>query len=322
MDPLIIFLWHPLSEEGAARLRALDPRVHLISPADVEADPDLVERIEVVYGHLPDPWWPRATRLRWFQSMAVGVDRLVQRPEFRDREIMLTNTRGIQTPAMVEHAFALLLAWIRQLHMAREAQLACRWEHYGVVEERGQVLMLCGRTLGLLGVGDIGGAAARVGRALGMKTIGCRRTGAPHPDLDRIFRPDQLAAFLAEADVVLNTLPATPGTRGIMNRDAFAAMKPGAIYVNVGRGASDDTDAMLAALASGRLRAALLDVTNPEPLPPEHPLWRMPNVLLTSHYGGLRPDSHAARERLLVENTRRYLAGEALLNLVDLNEGY
>jgi len=182
--------------------------------------------------------------------------------------------------------------------------------------------LLWGKTLGVLGVGAIGGHSAEVGKAFGMRVVGLRRGGGAHPAVERMYAPGERADFLAECDVVLNTLPLTDATRGFLGRAEFAALRPGAVLVNTGRGGTVDTDALLDALRSGRLGAALLDVTDPEPLPPDHPLWTTENVTLTPHYSGSRPDYDERAEAIFLDNLRRYLAGQPLVNVVDKREGY
>ena len=137
-----------------------------------------------------------------------------------------------------------------------------------------------------------------------------------------MYTPEERLAFLGECDVVMNTLPLTAGTRGFLGRAEFAALRPGTILVNTGRGGTVDTDALLDALRSGHLGAALLDVTDPEPLPPDHPLWTTDNVYITPHYSGSRPDYGERADAIFLDNLRRYLAGQPLVNVVDKREGY
>ncbi|MCA1596711.1 MAG: D-2-hydroxyacid dehydrogenase, partial [Chloroflexi bacterium] len=141
-------------------------------------------------------------------------------------------------------------------------------------------------------------------------------------DLDRTFQPGSLLEFLAQSDVVMNTLPLTPETRGLLGAREFAAMRKGSVLINTGRGATIRTDDLVTALAAGKPGAALLDVTDPEPLPADHPLWQMPNVVITPHYSGSH-EMYAQRcEPIFLENLRRYLAGEPLTNVVDKEAGY
>jgi D-2-hydroxyacid dehydrogenase (NADP+) len=140
--------------------------------------------------------------------------------------------------------------------------------------------------------------------------------------VEQMYGPAELEPFLGEADVVLNALPLTPATTRILDARAFGWMKRGAIVANVGRGGTIDTGALVAALSEGRLGGALLDVTDPEPLPAKHPLWQMENVLITPHYSGSHPGYDDRAAKIFLENLRRYLAGEELLNEVDKEAGY
>jgi phosphoglycerate dehydrogenase-like enzyme len=155
-----------------------------------------------------------------------------------------------------------------------------------------------------------------------MRVLGLRRSGEPHPNVERMYTMEEREAFFRECDVVMNSLPLTEKTRHAMSWDEFAALKPGAIVINTGRGGTINTEALLDALRSGRLGAALLDVTDPEPLPEDHPLWSMEHVYLTPHYSGAHPGYQERAGRIFLENLRRYLAGEPLVNVVDKGEGY
>jgi phosphoglycerate dehydrogenase-like enzyme len=262
-------------------------------------------------------------RLRWIQSLSVGVEGITcagDAQALRERGVMLTSSSGVQTPPMVEHMFGQLLMWTRRLHRAWDLQRERRWGYEEMVGSG--VGLLAGRTMGLLGVGDIGAATARAAKAFGMKTIGFRRSGAPDPNVDTMYGPPDLRRFLAQSDVLVNTLPFTPGTDRLLGREEFESLPAGAVYVNGGRGATTDTDALMESLRSGHLGAALLDVTLPEPLPSDHPLWSMPNVLITPHYAGFRPDVPAEVGELFLQNMKRYLADAPLRNLVDWDAAY
>jgi phosphoglycerate dehydrogenase-like enzyme len=173
----------------------------------------------------------------------------------------------------------------------------------------------------ILGYGQIGEQTAIAAGAFGMKVIGVRRRAASSP-YARVETLDKLSALLGEADYVVNILPYTLETDGLIGQKEFALMKRGAVYVNVGRGKSNDEAALIAALKSGRLSAALLDVTAVEPLPPDSPLWDMENVIVTPHYAGMRPDYSTEALKITIENLDRYNRGETLTHLVDKEAGY
>ena len=298
-------------------LRAYADRVEIVTPAQMEAQPDLLAQVEIAYGWLREDQIAQATRLRWLQTGGAGVEGLI--PHVQAGGLILTNARGVGAAPITEHMFGMLLMTTRRLAQAWDRQKTHQWSGDGLGDRVG---LLWGKTLGVLGVGAIGGHSAVVGKAFGMRVIGLRRGGAAHPVVERMYTPEQRAAFLAECDVVMNTLPLTDATRGFLGRAELAALRPGAILVNTGRGATLDTDALLDALRSGRLGAALLDVTDPEPLPPDHPLWTTENVYLTPHYSGSRPDYGERADAIFLDNLRRYLAGQPLVNVVDKREGY
>jgi len=182
---------------------------------------------------------------------------------------------------------------------------------------------LDGRTLLVVGLGGIGTEIARRGHGFGMRVLGIRRSDDPGPDfVERVGKPDELAAFLAEADVVALAVPLTAETEGMIDATALAAMRPGGYLLNIARGQVVDQDALLAALRSGQLAGAGLDVTDPEPLPPDHQLWRQPNVVITPHIASRAELTTERGQALLVENLRRFGAGEPLLNVVDKRAGY
>ncbi|MBV9848559.1 MAG: D-2-hydroxyacid dehydrogenase [Armatimonadetes bacterium] len=300
------------------RVHALSDRVEVITPPQLEARPTLLGEIEIAYGGLGPSQISQAHRLRWLQTGGAGVNGLMT-PEVQAADLVVTNASGIHAEPITEHMFGMLLMITRRLAQAWERQQSGHWDGAGLGE---RVEMLAGKTLGVLGVGAIGGHSAKVGEAFGMRVLGLRRGGEPHPHIARMYTPDQRREFLAECDVVMNSLPLTERTRGFLGPDEFRAIKAGAIVINTGRGATINTEALMAALREGRLGAALLDVTDPEPLPDGHPLWAMENVFITPHYSGSHPGYGERADRIFLENLRRYLASEPLVNVVDKQEGY
>ncbi len=213
----------------------------------------------------------------------------------------------------------MLLSLSRELRFYAREQEAARWTRAG----SGDAFALQGKTLLVVGLGGIGTEIARRGHGFGMRVIATRRSDTPGPDfVEQLGRSEDLLAMLPEADVVAIAVPLTTETESLFDAKVFAAMKPGAILINVARGKVVDTSALLDALRSGRLGGACLDVTEPEPLPSDHPLWREARVLITPHVAS---DAELTDERataLLRENLRRFGAGEPLLNVVDKRAGY
>lgn len=260
-----------------------------------------------------------APQLHWFQSFQVGVERCVAVPGLIERDVVLTNSQRTSGPPIAEHAVAMMMSLARGLPQYGRFQQAGEWNREGF----GQARELKGRTLLVVGLGGIGTEVAWRGHGLGMRVVATRNSSREGPDyVARVGLPDELLALAAEADVVVNAAPITPATTGIFDARFFDAMKPGGYFINIARGRSVVQDDLVAALRSGQLGGAGLDVTDPEPLPAGHPLWAMPNVIITPHIAG-DSDREDARQWLLVtENLRRYSAGEPLLNVVDIARGY
>ena len=180
-----------------------------------------------------------------------------------------------------------------------------------------------GKTMLVAGLGGIGSEVAQRAAGLGMRVIATRRSGGDRPSfVEYVGRSDELLALAARADVVVNALPLTRETRHLFDRKFFDAVKPGAYFISVGRGASTVTSELVAALKDGRLRGAGLDVIDPEPLPRDHELWRLPNVIITPHISSQTVEARKRMATVAIENVRRYVAGEKLLNEVDLKAGY
>jgi D-2-hydroxyacid dehydrogenase (NADP+) len=300
------------------QVRAVSDLVEVVTTDQLKEDPSLLPQVEIAYGGIGREQVPQATRLRWIQTQGAGVNGLIT-TDVRDRDLTITNASGIHAAPITEHMFGMLLMVTRRLGEAWDQQKTRHWKGY---DFNANLDMLAGKTLGILGVGAIGGCSARVGKAFGMRVIGLRRTGEPHPDVERMYPLEEKLAFFRESDVVMNSLPLTENTRHFMSWKEFEALKPGAIVINTGRGPTIDTEALMDALRQGRLGAALLDVTDPEPLPEDHPLWTMERVFITPHYGGAHPGYQQRAGQIFLDNLRRYLAGAPMINVVDKSEGY
>jgi phosphoglycerate dehydrogenase-like enzyme len=263
-----------------------------------------------------------ATHLVWVQAQSVGVERYLALPELRENDrIVLTNMRGVSGPAIADQAFAMLLALTRDLaiHLAGRAHGEWKRDGSGVLTP----IVLQDRTLLVVGLGGIGTEIARRGHGFGMHVIATRRGDDPAPEfVEHVGKPGDLLALLPRADVVAIAVPLTPETEHLFDAAAFSAMKKGSYLVNIARGKIVDTQALVAALESGHLAGACLDVTDPEPLPEGSPLWQMPNVVITPHVAAAGELTEARAWALFRENLRRFDAGELLLNVVDKRAGY
>ena len=303
----------PLFDE----IRAIAPHTRLLTKEDLAAQPELIAQVDIVYGVLERDQFPRAARLAWLQTTFAGME-WAAAPEVCAHPAMLTNARFHDVP-ISEHLFGMLLMLTRQLHAAYRQQLERKPDSSAYIRDIDE---LPGKTLCVAGLGVIGRRCAALGNAFGMRVIGVRRHPAPTPGVEQVYGAEALREALAQADVVMALLPNTPETYKLIGHNEFAAMKPGSYFFNAGRGKTVDTDALLAALQSGLLNGAGLDVTDPEPLPLDHPLWGLPNVIITPHYSGARPHYLEHANRIFLDNLRRFLAREPLRYVVDKAAGY
>jgi phosphoglycerate dehydrogenase-like enzyme len=221
---------------------------------------------------------------------------------------------------MAEHVFALILAWIRSLPAALEAKKKHEWLPFSGYP----VETLKDKTMLIAGYGAIGNAVARIALAFGMKVTGLRRSVAKGGTSQGVVveSASRLRELLPGFDYVVNILPATPETFHIFGKTEFGLMRQGALYINIGRGATTDEAALIEALKARSIAGALLDVTETEPLPTDSPLWDMDNVLLTSHYAGMHPSYGELALNLALDNLRRYEKGEPLRNVINKERGY
>lgn len=307
--------------EVQEQIRAAAPGWSCIFGKAKELDPQLFREAEAICG-----WSAIAARetlgrdvpLRWVQSWAAGVDKLPLE-QFRQQGILLTDASGIHPIPMSETAFALMLGLNRNMQQAVRQQAAEVWGGHG-----GSFRELHASTIGIIGAGEIGRQVARLSRAFGMTVLGVRRNGQPVPEVDEMYTLDELDTVLQRSDYVVNILPLTAQTRGLFDEARFSRMKRGACFINIGRGATVVTSALVDALESGQLGCAGLDVVDPEPLPEKHPLWSMEQVIITPHIGGASPHYDARASRLFIDNLALYAQGkpEHMRNIVNYASEY
>jgi phosphoglycerate dehydrogenase-like enzyme len=259
-----------------------------------------------------------AERLRWVQAGTAGVELLLA-AGLVERGVLLTNASGAHGVPMAELILSMMLAFATGLHTLIRAQEACQWIQEQIIQTKFE---LEGQTLCVLVLGDIGGTLAHKAQRLGMRVVGVRRSGRPHPAVAHVFDRTGLHQTLALADHVALCLPLTAATQGMIGAAELRAMRPRAYIYNVGRGASLEPEALLQALDEGWIAGAGLDVTSPEPPPPDSPLWAMPNVILSQHTSGSRPFNADHITRIFAANLARFLAGEPLQQVVDPGRGY
>jgi phosphoglycerate dehydrogenase-like enzyme len=325
---ILISIQQPVAQwqiprEAVASLTARFPGHTFIHATDDEARARGLEDCDVAYTWiLSAAELATAPKLRWVHSSAVAVETLCVQ-ELAARGVMLSNTRGVQAVPIAEHVLATVLALAKQLPFALERQREARWAQNDFTGTR-LPWLLRGRTLGLIGVGTIGAEVARLASAFGMHVMATRRRlDQPlPPGLSEVLPPDALGTLLARADVVVVAAPLTSETHGLLDAHAFALMKRGAIFVNVGRAKIADRDALVEALRAGHLGGASLDVFHQEPLPADDPLWSLSNVVLTPHTSGFRTGHWEEVVDLFAENLRRFEGGEPLLFRVEPGLGY
>jgi phosphoglycerate dehydrogenase-like enzyme len=260
-------------------------------------------------------------RLLWVHSYTAGMEGCTDLPPDLTRGRVFTNSKRLAGPAIAEHAMAMLLSLTTGLPGYQRAQVESRWDRSRAAGVKFGELR--GKTLLVVGLGGIGTEVAWRANSLGMQVIATRNSSREGPDfLEYVGLPEELPVLARQADVVVNALPLTRQTTGMFDQAFFDNMKPGSIFISVGRGASTVTAALLAALQSGKLYGAGLDVTDPEPLPSDSPLWQMSNVIITPHVSASSPGSAQRTAIIAAENLRRYVDGGNLLNVVDLQAGY
>lgn len=261
----------------------------------------------------------RATRLELVQVFSQGVEHLMY-PEMRAHPAVVSNGRGVWSPTMGEHILAMLLAIYRGFPGFIRSQQARQWARDG--SEPFRYARLTGKTVAMLGTGDIAQYTVELLRPFGCRLIGINRTGRAIDGYDAVYSVERMREALPQADALVCSLPSTPETKALLGAGEFALMRQTAVFVNVGRGSCVDEAALIAALREGTIAAAGLDVFAVEPLPEDSPLWGMENVLITPHMSALSPDYIDRVRKILFENLERLRDGRPLLNRVDKTAGY
>lgn len=325
---LTICVWHPFSEwrPKPAMARAIRTRwpqmrvVHLPDYTRLEED---LSDTDIFVGYSLRPQQLQdAKRLKWIHSTAAGVAQLMY-PELRDSGVVVTNPRGIFSAPMAEHVIGLMLALARNFPDCVRQQDRAQWAQQVLWDLPQHLTELNGRLLLIVGFGSIGKELARRANAFDMRVWGVSRSGMGDSALaERILPVSELAAALPQADFVVIAAPETVETRHLIGAGEIALMKPGARLINVSRGSLLDEAALLRALEGGKLGGAALDVAASEPLPPESPLWKAPNLLITPHTSAISDRLWERETSLLMEQLERWFDGRELLNRVDFSRGY
>jgi phosphoglycerate dehydrogenase-like enzyme len=288
-----------------------------------DAGPEDVAAAEVVFiwdfrWRTLSSHWPQLTRVTWVHTASAGVDHILSE-NIRSRRLLVSNSAGVFDRPIAEYVLALALSHAKGLTATHAAQRERRW-HYR------ETRLLAGSTMLIVGMGRIGSAIGRAAAALGVVTIGIRRHPSRHaPDAwlpDRLVGVERLPDVVGVADFVVVAAALTPESEGLISRSVIDAMRPSAYFVNVARAPIVDTGALVDALLAGRIAGAALDVFDEEPLPQESPLWDVPNLIVSPHMAGDAIGWDVAVADRFLDNTRRWLAGQPLVNVVDLDRGY
>lgn len=345
-EPIHVLSVLDLNDEQLERVRAVSPRLvveqrslssneRFKRPVPERFAEVLTPDVEILYTFMAPFELSLTPKLRWVQGISAGVDNFYNTPLWRS-EIALTNASGVHAVQIPEYVLGMLISHAHHFPEIARVQVEARWPTMG--EKRVFATReLRGKTLGILGYGAIGREIARLASAFGMRVLATKRadkpaafdgwtqpgTGDPDGSIPaRFYALSELHELLPECDMLVLALPLSEQTRHLIGRAEFALMRRHAFLVNIGRGPLIDHDALIAALHEQLIGGAALDVTEPEPLPADSPLWHMPNVQITPHISGLSVYYDERAVDLFCENLRRYLHGEPLLNLVQRERGY
>ncbi len=310
----------PLDEKYMAQIREISG-VDVVRATEPDEILKEIEDAEVLFSNKITPeQFSRAKKLRWIQSPFVGVDSLLIE-EVKKSDVVVTCARGIHASQSSDHVFALILAFARKLPELLEDQRRKVWKvrHPIPFEPLDE---LKGKTLGIIGLGTIGREIARKGKCFGMRVIGVKRNPSEVEYVDEVYGMDGMEKVLKESDYLVLCTPLTPETTNLIGREELRNMKRTAYLINIARGEVVDEDALITALKERWIAGAALDVARTEPLPETSELWELDNVIITPHVAGSTPYYWERATAIFVENLRRFLRGEELINVVDKEKGY
>ena len=326
----------PIDEERLAKIVEAAGPMTVANPADAsEALREIVDA-EAFYGKITPQLLAAATRLQWVQSVTASLEHYMF-PDLVEHPCRLTNMRGLYSDVIASQVFGYMICFARNLHHYIRRQGEARWEAVGGEAARtgiatGPVIQsavdrahmhLADATVGIVGLGAIGLEVARYAVAFRMRVLAVDPMEKPSPDgIEALWPLDRLPDLLAESDFVVVAAPHTPETEKMFRRARFQQMKQTGYFINIGRGVTVDLTDLAAALDAGEIAGAALDVFETEPLPSDHPLWKMENVIITPHVAGMAPRIAERHLDVLLENVRRFSRGEGLKNLVRKDKWY
>lgn len=314
-----ILVTMPVNDRQKDLLKSAAPGADFIFHIKSEVTSGDLASADIILGNLADPrQLLKAGNLKWIQLNNAGTEGYCD-PQILSPHVQLTNATGAYGLAISEHMIGCLFMLRKKLHLYYANQLREEWK------KEGHVAIVQGSRVLSVGMGDIGSTFLRKMKALGAVTVGIKRTaGEMPPYVDELYTAEALERELPLADIVALSLPGNDETRGIMNEHRLGLMKKTAVLLNVGRGSAVDTEALFKCLSMGKIAGAALDVTDPEPLPEGHPLWKAPNVVITPHISGgfSLPETLEQIVEICADNLTRYLKGEPLRNQIDRKSGY
>ena len=298
-------------DEWPAKLRAAIPDIEINVATSTGEAMEMIEEADAAFGDIVPEVFERATKLRWIACPQAGPRAGYYHQALIDSDVEVTNTRDIYNDHISNHIMSFVLAFARGLHVYIQQQQNRDWD------PGYEIINLPDATAVIVGVGGIGGETARLCAEFGITVLAVDpRVTEPPPGVAELHHPDAMDQILAKADFVIVTVPETPDTQGMFNAEKFRLMNSRAHFINIGRGATTILDDLVHALESGEIRGAALDVFQIEPLPSDHPLWSMSNVIITPHCAGAGPYLDDRRADLFIENCLRFNEGKPLKNLV------
>ncbi|UCB50073.1 MAG: D-2-hydroxyacid dehydrogenase [Deltaproteobacteria bacterium] len=309
---LELLLLDPIAEEYKKFLEPKFPELSIYASAKEEEMGDVIEKMDIIMAiRISDQLLKKATNLKWIQAKTTGVDQIVSLPSLR-KDILITSTRGIHGPQVSEMAFLLMLALNRDLPQMIRNQDKRVWERW-------PAKLLFQKKVGILGVGVIGEEIARKCKAFGMVVYGIDIVQRKIEAVDQFYGPEALVQVIQEVDYFIISAPSTPQTYKMVGTKLLSSMKPTAFLINLGRGDIVDEEALINALKSGKIAGVALDVFPTTPLPKDHPLWEINNVIITPHVAGLCDIQVEQVCSIFEENLRRFIRGERrnLINLIE-----
>ena len=320
-----------ITKELLMKISSIHPRVKVRTAEDLvfeEREGNLSKRekfsrllaeTEIIFGsRIPLNVIHRAPNLKWVHLMGAGADKLVN-SELWKSPVIITNSKGISATPLAEFVVCMMLMFVTRAPLCFEMKQKKQWTRFLRTD-------LYDKIVGIVGLGAIGQEVARLSKAMGMRVYAMRRSsisGEQVPNVDIMFSKEQLKQLVAEADFVVLTLPLTPETLGLIDEDLIRKMKSTAYIINIARGRIINEEALIRALQNNSIAGAGLEVFSTEPLPPENPLWDLPNVIFNPHCGGgNREDQQIRMTDLFCENLTRYLHGKNMINVIDKVKGY